>query len=613
MKDDTSAARDVYDARLAAAASEFARVESRWNRVANARLVAFGLAVAAAAWALWGRASLGWPLAALLLVLFAVLALYHSRLGRARARLATLCALQAEALARLDRRWNDLPPAWMPDVPADHPYATDLDIVGPASLLRLLDTTTTSMGRATLAAWLLAPTDAATVRARQGAAGDLATRLDLRQEVELRGRLAVETDADPEPVLTWAETPAAMPPWLGWFSWIGPLIIFTLGVAQLGGMIDRPLWIAPLVVNLLVGATAGRRAYATIAAVATGQRAIAGYAAQLELLTAADFHEPALRAMQQALGSGDRAAPAMLRRLGRLAGMAIPPSSVLYWPLQALTLWDVHVHAALERWKREGGQHARQWLTLLGEAEALAALAGLSYDHPQWTMPTVDDGEDVFRATSLGHPLLRDDARVGNDVVIGPPGTFLLVTGSNMSGKSTLLRAVGVNAVLALAGGPVCAGALRLPPVELWTSSRVQDSLERGVSFFLAELQRLKLIVDAARRARERGGPLVLYLLDEILQGTNTAERSIAARRVIAYLVEQGAIGAVSTHDLALADDPRLAALARAVHFTDTVGEGPDAPPMSFDYRLRPGVATTTNALRLMRLIGLELEQDAPV
>jgi DNA mismatch repair ATPase MutS len=326
----------------------------------------------------------------------------------------------------------------------------------------------------------------------------------------------------------------------------------------------------------------------------------------------ADFRDPLLGELQERLGAGPRAAPSMLRRLGRLTGMAIPPSSVLYVPIRALTLWDVHVLFALERWKREGGHDARRWLVTLGEAEALSSLAGLRHDNPDWTFPTIDQGDDTFRATLLGHPLLHADARVRNDVTIGPPGTFLLVTGSNMSGKSTLLRAVGVNTVLAQAGGPVCADALSLPPVEPWTSARVQDSLERGVSFFLAELQRLKLIVDAATRARDHGGPRVLYLLDEILQGTNTAERSVAARRVIAYLVEQGAIGAVSTHDLALADDPRLAPAATTVHFTDTVGEGPDSPPMSFDYRLRPGVATTTNALRLMRLIGLELE-DAPV
>ncbi len=603
-----------YQTRLAAATAGYAQVNSRWNVVANGRLVAFLVAAAAATWGLWGRAPLGWPLAVVFLGIFTGLAVYHARLGRSRARLATLRTIQEEALARIDRRWSDLPPSWVAEVPADHPYASDLDIVGRASLFQLLDTTATRMGRETLAAWLLTPAVPATATTRQGAVADLAPRLDLRQEIALRGLAAANEEADPAPFLTWAEAPDAFAgrPWLRAFAWIGPLSLVTLGAADAAGLIAWPLWIVPLLANLLVGATVARRAYATIAAVAAAHRAIAAYAGQLDLLAAADFADPALGALQARLGAGERGAPAMLRRLGRIAAMAIPPSSVLYVPIQALTLWDVHVLAALERWKREGGNDARAWLAVLGEAEALAALAGLRGDNPAWVFPVLEPDGDIYLGTLLGHPLLRADTCVRNDVTVGPPGTFLLVTGSNMSGKSTLLRAIGVNAVLAQAGGPVCADALELGPVALWTSARVQDSLERGVSFFLAELQRLKLIVDAATRAKERDGPRVMYLLDEILQGTNTAERSVAARRVIAYLVEQGAIGAVSTHDLALADDPRLAPVAVTVHFTDTVGEGPDAPPMSFDYRLRPGVATTTNALRLMRLIGLDLE-EAPV
>jgi DNA mismatch repair ATPase MutS len=279
--------------------------------------------------------------------------------------------------------------------------------------------------------------------------------------------------------------------------------------------------------------------------------------------------------------------------------------------LQGGALWDLHVLAAFERWQAQAGPHVRGWLATLGEIEALAALAGLAFDEPTWVTPDFDPAAASYQAAALGHPLLPDDARVTNDVTVGPPGTFLLVTGSNMSGKSTLLRAIGVNAVLAAAGGPACAQALTLPPVELWTSVRVQDSLERGVSFFLAELRRLKLVLDAARRARRAGTAPVLYLLDEILQGTNTAERQVAARRIIADLVAQGAIGAVSTHDLALADAPELAASAAPVHFTDLVGDGVAAPLMSFDYRLRPGVATTTNALRLMQLVGFDDDRDA--
>jgi DNA mismatch repair ATPase MutS len=229
----------------------------------------------------------------------------------------------------------------------------------------------------------------------------------------------------------------------------------------------------------------------------------------------------------------------------------------------------------------------------------------------------------------MGHPLLPPAERVDNDVEVGPAGTFLLVTGSNMSGKSTLLRAIGVNLILAGTGAPVCASSFRTPPVALWTSMRVQDSLERGVSYFMAELQRLKQVVDAARAdaaswSRDgRGGAGLFaaepeerrffYLLDEILQGTNTAERQIAARRIIAYLVDSGALGAVSTHDLTLADAPELAAHARMVHFTETIAAGDSGPMMTFDYLLRPGIATSTNALRLMEIVGLDLPDARPV
>jgi DNA mismatch repair ATPase MutS len=283
---------------------------------------------------------------------------------------------------------------------------------------------------------------------------------------------------------------------------------------------------------------------------------------------------------------------------------------------------------ALENWQRSAGGKTRGWLSALAEVEAIAALASLSYDNPDWVFPDVDPTARLLLTRGMGHPLIPPSERVDNDVEVGPSGTFLLVTGSNMSGKSTLLRAIGVNLVLAGTGAPVCAASFRVPPVTLWTSMRVQDSLERGVSYFMAELQRLKQVVDAASRRRSHGptddgrdgvasyptpdgeSRRFFYLLDEILQGTNTAERQIAARRIVAYLVESGALGAVSTHDLTLADAPELAAHARMVHFTETISSGSDGPVMTFDYRLRPGIATSTNALRLMEIVGLELGDE---
>jgi DNA mismatch repair ATPase MutS len=209
-----------------------------------------------------------------------------------------------------------------------------------------------------------------------------------------------------------------------------------------------------------------------------------------------------------------------------------------------------------------------------------------------------------LRAVDLGHPLLSDAERVGNDVAVGPPGTFLLVTGSNMSGKSTLLRSLGVNVVLAQAGGPVAARSLSLPPVTLGTSILVEDSLASGVSFFLAELQRIRSIVDQAETARQEGRTL-LYLLDEILRGTNSAERQIAVREILLRLLAAGAIGAISTHDLALADLPELAQVAHTVHFRESFEDREGETAMTFDYRLREGVAPTTNALKLLAMVGL--------
>jgi DNA mismatch repair ATPase MutS len=242
----------------------------------------------------------------------------------------------------------------------------------------------------------------------------------------------------------------------------------------------------------------------------------------------------------------------------------------------------------------------------LGEWETLSALATLAHDHPDWAYPTfATDGAVELKGNALGHPLIPPSECVRNDVSVGPPGTFLFVTGSNMSGKSTLLRALGTNAVLAAAGAPVCAASLRLPPVRVYTSMRIEDSLEEGISLFMAELLRIKQVVEAAASTDGAGRP-VLYLIDEILHGTNTAERRIAARGVVRHLLGSGAIGAVSSHDLTLAEAPEIESAAQAVHFREEVGSADDAGAvLTFDFKLREGVATTRNALKLLEAVGL--------
>jgi DNA mismatch repair ATPase MutS len=333
-----------------------------------------------------------------------------------------------------------------------------------------------------------------------------------------------------------------------------------------------------------------------------GQRALAGYGRMFELVCGATWTSPRLVRRAAAMDAG-QPAPAAVRRIASLAEWSElrTGAAILHFPIQALTLWDFHVLFAMERWRRRSGRHVRTWVASLSDVDALSALAILRADEPGWAMPRIDDSADAIAATALAHPLIAPHRRVANDVRVGPPGTILLITGSNMSGKSTLLRAVGLNAVLAHAGAPVCADAMTLPPVDLQTSIRVQDSLELGLSYFMAALARLKQIVDAAERGA-RPGRRLLYLLDEVLQGTNSVERAAAVRAVAQHLIDARAIGAMTTHDLALAGDEPLKSAAALVHFTEQVQ--PDGT-MTFDYRLRDGLATSTNALRLMQAIGI--------
>lgn len=589
---------------------------ARWNVVSNGRLVAFALAALAL---IWGASAGSVPLlvvSATLWVAFVVLVRQHRTLGATRGRALLLAAINREGVARVARDWDALPRHG--DVPAapDHPYDGDLDITGRASLLHLLDTTTSSLGHDRLRSWLLTPTPLATSRERQAAVSELAPRLDARQELAALGRQR-RRGAAPDGFLAWAEGPRWLERrrWLPWYARVATVAFVAGIVAHATGLTPLPLWLPVPILNLLVTTLAAGGANDVIARVGSQHGALQRYGAQLGAVAGWQVESAALRAIQGRIAASGVAAPRALRQLDRALSWAIPRGSLIYVPAQAAVLWDVHLLAALERWQTRNGGHARAWLDAVAETEALCALAGLAGDNPRWAMPDLDPAADAFRSVALGHPLIAGDVRVTNDVTVGPDGSFLLVTGSNMSGKSTLLRAIGVNAILAAAGGSTCATSLRMPPVDLWTSVRVSDSLAAGVSFFMAELLRLKAVVDAAG-AHEPGpdGRRFLYLLDEILQGTNSRERRIAARRIVGRLVANGAIGAVTTHDLDLAEAPALASAAVPVHFREHVVRGPAGAEMRFDHLMRDGIATSTNALALMEAIGLALpdpDEDA--
>jgi hypothetical protein len=599
----------VYEKRVLVADARFRDVSRRWNLVANLRLVIFIVGAGLTGWGFWDDHPLAVVSGLVALLVFAILVASHQRLARERQRSSILSAINRAAMARLRRDWDALPlvDPWFS--PTQHPFARDLDLFGYASLFHLVATTRTPTGTETLRRWLLASADPETIRARQAAVADLAPRLDERQDLEFLGR-QVETYPDPAPFLAWAEGPRwlARRPALRWAARLSVALLWILIAADVAGIVGPPLWLIPASINLVISQTFTASIHPMLVRTATQQRALLPYAGMMTQLCDASFEAPLLQESRAALRADGHDAPVRLRHLDRLAALVIPRGSLLYIPIQAMTLWDVHVLDALEHWQRDAGSRVRRWLEVIGEVEALMSFAGMAYDEPDWAYPDVNTPHDRFEAEGLAHPLLPRD-RVANDVMVGPPGTFLLVTGSNMSGKSTLLRAIGTNAILAGAGAPVCAARLRMPPVTIGTSGHVEDSLTQGVSFFMAELQRLKQVVDLATVTREAGGQF-LFLLDEILQGTNTAERQIAARRIIRHLIAQGAIGAVSTHDLSLADTASLNHAAHPIHFRETFATGPDGVTMSFDYLTREGIATSSNALRLMELVGLDIGCD---
>jgi hypothetical protein len=574
------------------------------------RLLAFAAAAALLGWG-WhnaGHAS-AQPLlfgGAACLVLFGVLVQRHAhvldRLDRAEAGLR----MSALGLARLARDWNALPDIAAPaelDLET-HPYARDLDLFGHGSLTKWLGRTATADGARALWTWLLEPGPAADARDRQAAVIELAAVREWREALAIEGALTTLSASELARFLEWSETQrSAVPAFMRVAAVLLPATLVLLLVLFLAGLVQGAWWLIPLVINVTLSFLLVLPMYATFDRVSLGQRALSRYGSMLALVCGTRWQSPLLQRLYGAMHAS-RPAPAAIGKLATLAAWSElrAGAALLHFPIQALTLWDFHVLFAMERWRRRSGPHVRSWIQSLGAFDALATLAMVRADEPEWAVPSVDPDADALVGTAVAHPLIAAGRRVANDVRVGPPGTILLITGSNMSGKSTLLRAIGLNAVLAHAGAPVCAATFTLPPIDLQTSIRVQDSLELGLSYFMAALARLKQIVDAALR-QSASQRRLLYLLDEVLQGTNSVERAVAVRAVAQHLIEAGAIGAMTTHDLALATEEPLKSAATLVHFTEQVHQD---GTMTFDYRLRPGIATSTNALRLMQLIGIK-------
>jgi hypothetical protein len=589
------AAHLEYSRRLNQRKALAEQLQRRHFWLGNVRIAVFA-AIVALAWIIGktGRPSVYWLVA--LIALFIGLVVAHRKVVRAMTLARRAAGVYTRGLARMEDRWAGTGDSGDEFKEPLHLYAEDLDILGQASLFQLLSTARTNMGRQRLAQWLLNHADVEEVLERQLAVADLRDKLDLREDLSVTGeseRIAAHSEA----LARWAREESGLKDATLWYAILAAVSIAALLYAFIQSL-------APFVAILVIEGSIMFRARHQLEKIFAGidetHKDLDSLASLLRRIEAEKFTSPRLRELQSRLTVHGLPPSACIARLDTLSDLADSRHNWFVRLFDVPLLYSMQVAFALERWRRTYGAGIEAWLDVVGEIEALASIAAYAYEHPDDPFPefTPAGSEERFEGQALGHPLLPAAQCVRNDVTLGGPSQVLLVSGSNMSGKSTYLRVVGVNAVMAMMGAPVRARNLHLSPVAMVASMRVSDSLQKGISHFYAEIQRLRQVVDVA------GAQPALFLLDEVLQGTNSHDRRVGTEGVLRTLLRSGAIGLVTTHDLALTSlEQVFPDRFRNVHFQERFEDD----RLSFDYRLRPGVVTTSNGLELMKSIGLDV------
>ncbi|WP_254063699.1 mismatch repair protein [Granulicella sp. S190] len=597
---------EEYGQRLQARKRQVAHFENLHLRCGNLRLLTVVATLLAAWFSLHNDAfSLWWLFIGL--AAFLAIAVIHAKVLRHRACAARAVDFYRKGLARIEDRWAGTGQTDTRSNLPDHQaslYATDLDLFGPGSLFELLSQARTRIGEDTLAHWLLSPSPLAEIKERHVAVSELRPCLDLREDIAVLGEAREGADdlkvgLHPEALTQWAEAPNRLKHhFLRWLA----LALSLLSIASVILWAERgekiPFFLLLAAASILT-ASLHKQTAEVLHSTGHALKDLRLLASLLSRLEREHFESPRLHSLRQQLSSHHLPASQAIARLRTIGDYIDALDSPILRALNVSLLYSVQVAYAAESWRSAHGTAVRSWLAATGEAEALLSLSAYSYEHPADPFPEFIEGPPCLIAEQLGHPLIPSAKCVRNSVSLCGETRVLLISGSNMSGKSTLMRAVGINTVLAMAGAPVRAQRMQLTPLQIGASILINDSLQEGSSRFYAEITRLHHICTLAEK-----NPPVLFLLDELLQGTNSKDRLIGAEGVVNALLESGAIGLISTHDLALTNigeqrDPRL----HNVHLQDEIVDG----KMKFDFKLQDGVVTKSNGIELMRLIGLKV------
>ena len=586
-----------YAARLSRLRADDARFAQRDSMFGYAKLILLIVGVAAAFWLLSARqTSLYWVV--LVAVVFIPLAVLHERVIRARRRCKRAIAFYERGLARLRNEWAGTGEAGERFADASHPYSRDLDLFGKGSIFELLCDARTRAGEETLAKWLLAPATAEEVGARNAAISELRGRLEFREDLSVLGE-HIRAGVRPDALVAWAEGAPLLE------SQAGRALAMILPIFWLASLIAWAAWdmralaVVTSIVNLSFASIFRVRVRKIAAEVERAGEDLGLLSEVLGLLELEKFSAPKLLDLRRKLQKDGVAPSITIARLRRLVERLVSRRNPILQVADPFVLWSLNVAFAIEAWRRQFGPAIRSWLAAVGEVEALSSLAAYAYEHPADVFPEFTGDAPCFDAEGLAHPLIPENRAVRNDLRLGGGFRLMIISGPNMAGKSTFVRSVGVNAVLAQCGAPVRAKRLRISRLAVAASVCILDSLQGGISRFYAEIARLKLIADMTS-----GSSPVLFLLDELLQGTNSHDRRIGAEAIARNFFKRGAIGLITTHDLALAEiATSLGTGAANFHFEDRLEGG----QLYFDHHLTPGIVKTSNALDLMRSIGLDV------
>ncbi len=538
--------------------------------------------------------------------IFIYLIVMNRKLKNLYKYVSNLKEVNDSSVMRLEGKWLDFEDKGLEFRDESHRFSYDLDIFGQGSLFQWINSGKTHMGRSRLANMLTdLPRNKDTIKRRQDAISELARKRWWRQRLQAEAKMISKDDINKSDLINWATRRKDTFSKKNFIIRIRCLPIITISMMVLFyfffGMSGRVVLFLLVPQFLMIYLKYGKMTK-EFDLVHKHHNSIKVYRRILKHFENTHFSSEYLNELKKKIEKNTGVtAIEELKRLETILSRTLNRNNMMFFPINVITLWDYQCMIDLERWKRQSGSSVGLWLEVVGEIEALSSLGTIGHDYPDWTIPIITKEPSIVEAKSLGHPLLTNKM-VRNDITIKEPSRILLITGSNMSGKSTLLRTIGINLALAYSGAPVCGEYMKASILDIYTCMRISDNLEKGISSFYGELLRIKDIVEESKKDKQ-----VFFLLDEIFKGTNSYDRHIGAKTLIKQLYNKEAMGLVSTHDLELGDLERESnGNIKNYHFQEDYKDN----EIYFDYKLKPGVSTTRNALYLIKMIGIEVEEQ---